>query len=254
MGMLDDLVAKVTDPYERKARLYPALLAILPLLVMNTLLYEAESSAFKAGITIAVSCGGLYLMTNLSRQCGKRLEEGLYREWGGRPSTQLLRHRDNTIEAPTKRRYHAFLASKTNLPFPDAQQEKDNPAEADAIYQSGVRWLLDHTRPEDNKNFELLFRENIAYGFLRNALGIKFLGITICLACIVWILVKQHVVHPVRPFVDVAALAEIPNTAVASLSVAAVMACAWLIFFRKDSVRIAAFTYAEMLLRACDRL
>lgn len=254
MGIVDDVVAKVTDPYDRKARLYPALLALLPLLVTVTLLYEAEASALKVGITIAVSCGGLYLTTNVCRQCGKRLEERLYQEWGGRPSVQLLRHRDNRIEAPTKKRYHAFLASKTNLLFPDAQQEKDNPREADEVYRSGVRWLLNHTRPNDNKKFELLFRENIAYGFLRNSVGIKPVGVAICLICIIWTLVKQHVIRPARPFFDAAAFGELPSPATASLIVAAVMFCAWWIFFTKGAVRTAAFTYAEMLLRACDSL
>jgi len=42
---------------------------------------------------------------------------------GGKPTTQLLRHRDTTIEAVTKRRYHLFLAGKINEAFPDAAQE-----------------------------------------------------------------------------------------------------------------------------------
>ena len=42
MGLLDDLVAKVADPYERQARLYPALLALLPLFVVVMLLYGPE--------------------------------------------------------------------------------------------------------------------------------------------------------------------------------------------------------------------
>ena len=119
--------------------------------------------------------------TILSDVCyaGKRLEEIPYREWGGKPTTQLLRHRDNTIEGVTKQRYHAFLAGKINVPFPDKNQEANNSVAADEVYQSGVRWLLNHTRPEDNKKFELIFKENVAYGFRRNALGVKPLGLVI---------------------------------------------------------------------------
>jgi hypothetical protein len=95
--ILNDLVAKVIDPYERQARLYPALLALLPLLAMIMLLYSPKASALTSILTLAVSCGGLYLMTNLCREFGKRLEEKLFREWGGKPTTQLLRHRDHTI-------------------------------------------------------------------------------------------------------------------------------------------------------------
>ena len=55
---LDNLVAKVTDPYERQARLYPALLALLPLLAIVVLLYAPQASSFSVVLTIAVSCGG----------------------------------------------------------------------------------------------------------------------------------------------------------------------------------------------------
>ena len=72
---LDDLVAKVTDPYERPARLYPALLALLPLLTLVMLLYGPKATALTGAVTVAVSCGGLYLTTNLCRELGKRLEK-----------------------------------------------------------------------------------------------------------------------------------------------------------------------------------
>jgi len=91
---LDDIVSKVTDPYDRQARLYPALLCLLPLLALIALLYAPNVSALTGVVTLAVSCGGLFLMTNICREMGKRLEEQLFREWGGKPTTQLLRHRD----------------------------------------------------------------------------------------------------------------------------------------------------------------
>ena len=94
-------------------------------------------------------------MTNICREMGKRLEEKLYREWGGKPTTQILRHRDGSIDSVTKRRYHAFLAAKINAAFPDTKQEKNDPAKADEAYQSGARWLLDHTRRRKEIRFTL---------------------------------------------------------------------------------------------------
>jgi hypothetical protein len=252
---LDDVVAKITDPYERIARLYPALLALLPLVALVMLLYGPKATSLTGAVTVAVSCGGLYLTTNLCRELGKRLEETLYREWGGKPTTQLLRHRDNTIEGVTKQRYHAFLASKINVPFPDKNQEANNPVAADEIYQSGVRWLLNHTRPEDNKKFELIFKENAAYGFRRNALGIKSLGLVISVGSLSWVLVVEGVFfRPKHGLIDVTAFSQMPEPATASLIVSVVLIISWLFFFTKSSVHTAAFTYAETLLRACDTL
>ncbi len=250
---LDDLVAKVTDAYERPARLYPALLALLPLLALIMLLYGPRATALTGAVTIVVSCGGLYLMTNLCREFGKRLEEKLYREWGGKPTTQLLRHRDTNIETVTKRRYHSFLSGKINVAFPSKDQEASDPAAADDVYQSGVRWLLNHSRPEDNKKFDLIFKENVAYGFRRNALGVKPFGLTVSIGSLLWVLLKEGVFFgPSHRFFDPITLSRLPETASASLIVSAAMVVAWMLLFTKASTRTAAFTYAETLLRACD--
>ena len=252
---LDDIVSKVTDPYERPARLYPALLALLPLLVLIMLLYGPKATALTGAVTVAVSCGGLYLTTNLCRELGKRLEEKLYRTWSGKPTTQLLRHRDPTIEGVTKRRYHAFLAGKINVPFPDKDQEAGDPAAADEIYQSGVRWLLNHTRPEDGKKFDLIFKENVAYGFRRNALGVKPFGLIVAVVSLLWVLVVEGLfLNPNHRFIDLGALSRMAEPAFASLIVSTLMIVLWLLFFTKASARTAAFTYAETLLRACDSM
>jgi len=183
------------------------------------------------------------------------LEEKLFQKWGGKPTTQLLRHRDKRIEGVTKRRYHSFLASKINVTFPDKDQEAKDPAAADDIYQSGVRWLLNHTRPEDNKKFDLLFKENVAYGFRRNALGVKPFGLVISIGSLLWVLVTDGALFGSgHRFFDVAALSRLPEPATASLILSAVMILVWLLFFTKASARTAAFTYAEALLRACDTL
>lgn len=252
---LDDIVAKVTDPYDRQARLYPALLCLLPLLALVALLYAPNISALTGVVTLAVSCGGLFLMTNICREMGKRLEDRLYREWGGKPTTQLLRHRDGSIDSVTKRRYHAFLGAKLNFTFPDADSEKNDPAKADEAYQSGARWLLDHTRPDDGKKFDLLFRDNVTYGFRRNALGARPLGIVIAIGCLLWALAKEHVFFAADgKTVDWLALGQLSSPAIASLAVSGVMLLVWAFFFTKTSLRTCAVSFAETLLRTCDTL
>lgn len=252
---LDDIVAKVTDPYDRQARLYPALLCLLPLLALVALLYAPNVSVLTGVVTSAVSCGGLFLLTNICREMGKRLEERLFREWGGKPTTQLLRHRDGVIDSVTKRRYHTFLATKINTQFPDAEQERNDPAKADEAYQSGARWLLDHTRPDAGKQFDLLFRDNITYGFRRNALGVKPLAIALAIGGLIWTLAKEHVLFsPGGKIVDWSTLTQLSSAAVASLAVSGVMLLVWVLFFTKTSLRTSAFSFAQTLLRTCDTL
>jgi hypothetical protein len=246
---LDDIVAKVTDPYDRQARLYPALLCLLPLLALIALLYAPNVSALTGVVTLAISCGGLFLMTNICRELGKRLEEKLFNEWGGKPTTQLLRHRDGVVDSVTKRRYHAFLAVRINAAFPDAEQEKADPARADEAYQSGARWLLDRTRPDAGKQFDLLFRDNVTYGFRRNALGIRPLAIVIAVGCLFWTLAKGHVIGAGGRLFDWSALTQLSPSAIASFAVSGVMLLAWVLFFTKTSLRTSAFSFAATLLR-----
>jgi hypothetical protein len=251
---LDDIVAKVTDPYDRQARLYPALLCLLPLLALIAFLYAPNVSALTGVVTLAVSCGGLFLMTDICRELGKRREERLFTEWGGKPTTQLLRHRDNTVDSVTKRRYHAFLAAKISATFPDAEQEKADPAKADDAYQSGARWLLDHTRPDAGKQFDLLFRDNVTYGFRRNALGVRPLAIVVAIGCLLWTLAKEHVIGTGGRIFDWSALTQLSPTAIASLAVSGVMLLVWVFFFTEATLRTSAFSFAATLLRTCDTL
>ncbi len=165
----------------------------------------------------------------------------------------MLRHRDETIEDVTKRRYHTYLAARINETFPDKDQEANDPRAADDLYQSGVRWLLNHSRPEDGKKFELIFKENIAYGFRRNALGVKPVGLLVSLGCLLWVLIAEGVLLSANHrLIAPEAISNIPEPAIASLVVSAAMVLAWSLFFTKASTRTAAFTYAEALLRACD--
>jgi hypothetical protein len=114
---------------------------------------------------------------------------------------------------------------------------------------------LDHTRPDGGKKFDLLFRDNVTYGFRRNALGIRPVGIVVEAGCLIWILVKERVLFgPAGKIVDWQALAQLPAPAVASLAVAGVMLLVWAFFFTKTSLRTCAFSFAQTLLRTCDTL
>lgn len=246
---LTDMLAKVTDPYERQARLYPALLAGLPLIVTATVLY-GSNSVLTATSTVVASCGGLYLLANIAREQGRRLEPILYEAWGGKPTTQLLRHRDRNIEGPTKRRYHEFLSRTVSLQFPSETEEVSNPVAADEIYQSAVRWLLNHTR--DKTKHKMIFDENIAYGFRRNAYGLKTIGIGICLATSIWVLISEGIVAVGEGiFLNSGGLS---TSTMISLGVSGAMMLVWVSYFTEKTVRSAAFTYAETLLRACDKV
>src|SRR5437016_2198630 len=85
------------DRYERKARITPALIVLLPLgaAAYAWLRGAAPSLSFfeSLGISGTVSAAITLLLAQLARTIGKRKERSLWNSWGGRPTALLLRHR-----------------------------------------------------------------------------------------------------------------------------------------------------------------
>lgn len=248
MGL--DLFEKIANTYERKARLYPALLMLVPIIVMVAGVYGVALELKAATIGLLASFGIFYLAASIVRELGKRIEGALFEEWGGKPTTQLLRHRDKSIDPVTKARYHAFLAKRMEVTFPSKADEQADAIGADDVYQSATKWLLDRTR--DKKAFELLFEENIAFGFRRNCLGIKPFAIIISIITFMWPLFLGGVlsIHDL----NITNISSLPNGTLASMGVSLFMLFIWVFFITKTTVRTAAFGYADFLLRACDAL
>jgi hypothetical protein len=130
--------------------------------------------------------------SRVARALGKRVEERLNAvAGGGWRTTVVLRHRDPTIEVYTKRRYHERLNALCNsFVLPTPEEEARDPADADARYRSATRRLIELRR--DDK-YRMLHKENALYGFRRNLLGLKPVGIlTILLAMALCLLAWFH--------------------------------------------------------------
>jgi hypothetical protein len=176
-GLLD----QVTDTYAREARLTPALLALAPLAISAILLWPEGDPAWKALVGVAVYCGVSLPLANLARDAGRRVEARQRAKDGGRSSAHLLRHADTRVLAPTKARYHAAL-SRAGLVMPTAEQERADPQAADRVYEAAVDLLLAKRPKADGQSLE--FKENVAYGYRRNTLGLKPVAVAISLAAL----------------------------------------------------------------------
>jgi hypothetical protein len=163
---------KYFDPYERKARVYPALLVLLPLIISVSFNYPELYSSLTGLVALVAAMGGVHLIAHAARDAGKKKEAGLFESWGGIPSVTILRYSDQTIPKPAKGKLHAHLANITGIDDPSIEDEKSNAGEVDEIYRS---WS-DHLRvnARDTKKHNLLFQELINYGFRRNVYGMKY--------------------------------------------------------------------------------
>ena len=162
---------KFFDAYSLRARLFPALItsvsAIILLIVVIPWHRLSWTQAFASVGVIVI----LYVMADIARRRGRAIEPELIRRMGGLPSTTMLRYRDTTFDAGAKGRMHKFLGGKIGGKAPSAADEQKDPEMADKFYARCGNWLRENTR--NHKKFNVLFDENITYGFRRNLLGLK---------------------------------------------------------------------------------
>jgi hypothetical protein len=239
------------DPYERKARLAPGLLVALPLLVPLVCVYGARHPVLTAVVGLLGGCGALYALASVARGRGKKLEEELIRKWGGMPTTIALRHRDTAaLDSITKGRYHAAVASKLGITMPSAEEEAADPVKADDIYIGATRRLRELTR----SNKSLLLKENIAYGFHRNMLAMKPVGMAACALGLIYGLIIAKVVQLAPAGFHLTNLADPGLAASLTLLVSLSLLAAWLFYFNESSVRRVGFAYAERLFECLPSL
>lgn len=176
MNPFASLAKGVTDPYELRARLFPALLVIAPLLILFCCAVGPKYPLLTTVVAGASTFGLPFAIAIQARVAGKRLEEKLLAKWGAWPSTIVLRHRDARYDKYTKQHYHQELSRRFDIALPSEAQEKADPIDADQRYTAVSTRLRLSLRGGNHRHLQ---RENIAYGFYRNALALKVPGLCV---------------------------------------------------------------------------
>ncbi|MEU0312969.1 hypothetical protein [Nocardioides sp. NPDC006273] len=167
-------LSELFDAYSLRARVYPGLLTVLPITVIMVVLWP--QSPAQALWPVAVSVGGMFFLTNWVRDRGLKLEKRLVQQWDGLPTTRRLRWADGATDPDFERR-RTQLEKLVGIPLPSAADEDGE--RSDAIYLSAVRGLRIWVRQRADA-FPLVQQENAAYGFRRNLLALKPIGIALC--------------------------------------------------------------------------
>lgn len=238
------MIESFLDPYDRKARLYPALLVMLVPAVATTLVAPVFSSQLTGLASLVITFGGLMLLSSLGREWGKRKEPQLFERWGGTPTTLMLSRAKSQLDQLTLDRYRKFLEGKVQgLQFPDSASEASDPTNTAVICASAVKWLREATR--DTKKFSLVFAENTNYGFRRNLLGVKPLAVALC--------VLTLAVTALHAWLSTAGnLSAVTSQSWSSAMVACVGLVIWGAVVNEKFVKTTAYAYATALLAACD--
>lgn len=160
--------------YTLNARLAPALLAASPALALGISALPLLPGAQKLWGLLAV---GLTTYAALvARKAGSRIQPGLWSSWGGAPTARRLRYREGVSPAEVSRRHRDFeRALGGTFTLPSTDEEAADPTAADSEYQQAVRRFISKVR--NDPAYPLMHVENRNYGFARNLLGLKPLGL-----------------------------------------------------------------------------
>jgi hypothetical protein len=168
------------DKYEMRARVFPGLLACLPIAVLVSTFGWKRYPAIAVVIGLIVAAGGTYVMSLIVRHLGRSIQPGLWARWGGPPTTRFLRQRETDGNPVKRTAWRAAVEKATDTELLVADGETANPELADQTIEAAVGQL---TRLGQSADYPLIREENINYGFERNLYGVRWYGRGISLAC-----------------------------------------------------------------------
>ena len=127
---------------------------------------------------------------------------------------------------------------------PTKEMESSSPEICDEIYSGWVKYLISKTR--DTKKFNLLFAENINYGFRRNSLGLKPFALIVLILLFAGILAVNCWNYKALNFKD-------SNSLIAT-GILILPLYYWLFIVNENWVKIPAFAYAERLVETIEEI
>jgi hypothetical protein len=174
--------SRLLDAYDIKARLIPAALCVLPVLVLyhyllqtqfNGLFNELSHVRFLGYLTIEAA--GTYLIMQLNNRLGGKLLQGfVFNNGQTMPTTQILMPEDVTLSTQTKRE----IVAKFKHDF-----HKDLPLFSKGVSDSDRRKrigeLVAYVRNATRGDM-LVKNHNVEYGFVRNLCGGSFGATVFC--------------------------------------------------------------------------
>jgi hypothetical protein len=244
------------DRYVREARLAPAFLCIFPIFLLLIGWIGDIQHVLPGLLTLLATFGVVRWISHIARSIGDELEVGLFENWDGKPTTTLLRckPRDSVCGAEEEiQRFllgtgqreiiNALYSSHYAKGLPTEADEKKANADPydslDRLYEPAVTWLRENTR--DN---ELVFEENISYGFQRNFYALKSFAVSAAVVSLVIEAGAMAVSHHYH----------LPHPAWSLLIAVGLAIAAFLVgvlcFVSEESVKLQGFVYARQLLNS----
>jgi hypothetical protein len=230
------------DSYDLQARHAPIVFVLLPVIIVALALVPglggAKLAAGSIGLILVTALG--FVATRLGRAMGYARQDALFASWNGKPTTAMLRFRDNRLNPQTKGIYRERLTHLgMHFPIPTEAEEAANLDAADIKIDAAMGEVRTRAKA---RGIKPVHRENINYGAARNAFGLKPFGLGACLVGAIGLGVAIY--FRVKPSI-------MPLDIVVAMVIICI-AATWLLACTGARVRHHAETYALALFEAID--
>jgi len=235
------------NEYSLKARIAPVFILLLPILILGVIYTFEFNNILIFPASILLTTALLQFLSNLGRDKGKKIEIKLWKEWGGMPSAQLLSYENNLIDSFTKKDYHNLLVNKFPLPNGETFDfENEAFSTVSDAYRFWSGKLVAHTR--DTEKFNLIFVENMNYGFRRNLWGLKPLS-----QCLLFLLICGNYIFEgfKRGFDNIHSF---PIEFFFSEAILLTLLVIWTFTITPNWIKTPAFAYGKKLLESINTL
>lgn len=232
------------DTYTLQARQAPALLVGLPVALTVWAWPAAHPLGWQGLWGLLVAAGGTLLLAQIGGEMGKRREPKLYDKFGGRPSERLLSFVHASNKHVVQRRHDQLQTLLPTLHIPTEQEELADPYAAHKVYEACTTLLISKLRGTEVGR--LVLAENINYGFRRNFLGMKAIGLPLAVA--------GSVLLGLRLYVDMTGHAPVSPLLPILFAMNVALVLIWLVLVRPSWVRTSANAYANRLLESLEQI
>lgn len=123
------------DTYSFRARVLPVYVTLAPIVLLLAAVVPEGLKLPISGAAALVFAPISFLLSQVGADFGKRLEKGLWTNWGGPPTTRFLRHGNSEFNEVTRDRIHAKLR-QLGLRIPTHEEQMQDPCSSDTYYES----------------------------------------------------------------------------------------------------------------------
>jgi hypothetical protein len=265
-GAFSAVESLLGDRYTREARLAPAFLSLFPVLLVLIISFKGLRDTIPALLSLLCVFGVVRWISHIARGIGDKKEIKLFQDWGGKPTTTMLRFTQGYLtteektrfrsqirhllgEAPPGKEIETVIKDRKGQDLPSKDDEEtaskiSDPHERadklDSLYEPAVAWMRENSRTS-----VLVIEEEISYGFQRNFFALHRFAFLCAVASFI---VEARVAHLQIQFAwPIVAHIDTPIAAVILAALAGYLICL-LWFVNENSVMVQGFIYARALL------